>query len=109
MVHVVRAWRASRTIRVFILIVLLGTATQVVLSRGAGSAQPVQTQARQPQRFGSERLVSVEPLSQDDGQICVTDPDLIASLQPEAAFIPRQQSGSRRSQEATDQYAPGSA
>jgi DNA-binding beta-propeller fold protein YncE len=91
MAHVVRAWRASRTIRFFVLIVLLGTATQVVLSRGAG---PVQGQARQIPRFGSERLVSIEPLSETEGELCVTEPQLIASLSPEMRLIRRQQSGS---------------
>src|SRR5438132_13057180 len=92
MPHVVRAWRASRTIRFLVLIVLLGAATEAVLSRGTG---PVQGEARQTQRFGSERLISVQPLSETEGQLCITDPELIASLQPEmAALMPRQQSRS---------------
>jgi DNA-binding beta-propeller fold protein YncE len=92
MAHVVRAWRASRMIRFFVLIVLLGTATDAVLSRGTG---PVQSEVRQTQRFGSERLVSVEPLSETEGELCVTEPQLLASLSPEMRrLMPRQQPAS---------------
>jgi DNA-binding beta-propeller fold protein YncE len=104
MAHVVRAWRASRTIRFLVLIVVFGTTTQVILSRGAG---PVQGGvARQTKIIGSERLVSVEPLTETEGEICVpepagADPALIASLeQPQPIASPltasptRQQSGS---------------
>ena len=91
MAHVVRAWRASRTIRFFVLIILLGSATEAVLSRGTAPAQP---EVRQTQRFGSERLVSIEPFSETDGELCVTEPQLIASLSPEMRILRRQQSGS---------------
>jgi DNA-binding beta-propeller fold protein YncE len=99
MTHVVRAWRASRTIRLFVLVVLLVTVTQVVLSRGRA---PVQEGTRQTQIIGRERLVSVEPLSQEYGQLCVmdspdTNPALMASLQQENLISSlRQQSGSVR-------------
>ena len=72
MAHVVRAWRASRTIRFLVLIAVLGTTAQVILSRGAGAAQ--NGTARQTQVIGSERLVSVEPLAETDGEICVPEP-----------------------------------
>jgi DNA-binding beta-propeller fold protein YncE len=84
MSHVSRAWRSSRTLRLLVLVVLFGAATQAVLSRERGA---VQGGTRQTQVIGSERLVSVEPLSQDDGQLCLSDdalsPQLIASLLPQ--------------------------
>src|SRR5262249_19801388 len=90
MTYVVRAWRTSRTVRFFVLIALLGIATQVVVPRGTGTVkgEPLQTKT-----IGTERLVSVEPLT-EMGQICVTDPAdfppvLMASLQ-----LPQQQTGS---------------
>ena len=67
MTHVVRAWRTSRTIRLFVLIALLGTATQLVLSRERGA---VQDGTRQTKVIGSERLVSIEPLPGMDGKMC---------------------------------------
>jgi len=84
MSHVSRAWRSSRTLRLLVLLVLFGAATQALLSRERG---PVQGGARQTKIIGSERLVSVEPLSQSDGQLCLSDdalsPQLIASLLPQ--------------------------
>src|SRR5439155_20242513 len=60
MFHVVRAWRTSRTIRLLILIILLGTAAQLVMS-----------QQQQSKRIGNDRLVSVHPLPPDaDGEMC---------------------------------------
>ena len=73
MAHVVRARRASETIRFFVLVALLGTATQAVQSRGAAQTKVI----------GKDRLVSVEPLPETAGQFCVSDPELIASLQQE--------------------------
>src|SRR5437867_572103 len=67
MAHVVRAWRSSRTIRLLVLVVLLGAATQLVLSRESGLAQHG---ARQTKMLGEERLVSVEPLAEMGGEIC---------------------------------------
>src|SRR5260370_29400092 len=105
MAHVVRAWRASRTIRFLVLIALLGTTTQVILSRGGGAGQ--NGAARQTKIIGSDHLVSVEPLAERDGEICIpepvaSNPKLIASLQqqnsPSAqrlmASVRQQQSGS---------------
>ena len=59
MAHVVRAWRSSRMIRLIVLLALLATATQLVLSRESGL---VQEGTRQTKIIGSDRLVSVEPL-----------------------------------------------
>src|SRR6266446_1400226 len=59
MAHVVRAWRSSRMIRLIVLLALLGTATQLVLSRESGL---VQEGTRQTKIIGSDRLVSVELL-----------------------------------------------
>src|SRR5215470_12559910 len=104
MAHVVRAWRASRMIRFLVLIAVLGTTTRVILSGGAGAAQ--REGARQTKIIGSDRLVSVEPLAEMNGEICVPEPvranpELIASLQPPQpaasslmASVLRQQSGS---------------
>ena len=59
MFHVVRAWRTSRTIRLLILVILLGTAAQLVMSQ------------QQTKRIGNDRLVSVHPLPPDaDGEMC---------------------------------------
>jgi DNA-binding beta-propeller fold protein YncE len=117
MTHVDRAWRASRMIRLLVLIILVGTATQAVLSRENKAAQ---TGTRQTTVIGRERLVSVEPLPQMDGQMCVypadASPELIASLErenllsmiqqqgaasPAMASLVRQQSGSATARTAS--------
>jgi DNA-binding beta-propeller fold protein YncE len=105
MTHVVRAWRTSRTLRFFVLIALLGIATQVVLPRGTGTVKggPLQTKM-----IGTERLVSVEPLT-EMGQICVTDsadvrPVLMASLQ-----LPQQQTGSTGTASSANPRRPSNA
>src|SRR5438874_2325835 len=60
MVHVVRAWRNSRRIRFLILMILLGTAAQLLLS-----------QQQQTKRIGDDRLVSVDRLPPDaDAELC---------------------------------------
>src|SRR6266850_58661 len=83
MALVVRAWRASRMIRFLVLIAVVGTAAQLVLSPGAGAVQ--NGAARQTKIIGRDRLVSVEPLAETDGQMCVPEPvasrpELVASL-----------------------------
>ncbi len=60
MAHVVRVWRTSRIFRFFILVVLFGTATQLLLSR----------ESPQTKVIGSERLVSIDPLPDAGGEIC---------------------------------------
>jgi DNA-binding beta-propeller fold protein YncE len=60
MAHVVRAWRTSRLIRLFVLVVLFGTATQAVLSRESGQTKVI----------GNDRLVSVAPEPDMYGEIC---------------------------------------
>jgi len=99
MAHVVRAWRASRMIRFLVLIAVLGTTAQVILSRGAGPAQD--GISRKTKIIGSERLVSVEPLAEagTDGQICVPEsvannPALMASLQQENLLSAQRQTAS---------------
>ncbi len=109
MTHVARAWRASRTVRLVLLIVIVGTVTQAVLPQENSAAQ---NGKRQTTVIGRERLVSVEPLPQMDGQTCVypdASPELIAALErenllsmiqqqgaasPAMASLARQQSGS---------------
>ena len=63
MAHVVRAWRSSRVMRWFVLFGLLGTLTQVFLSR--------ENTPRQPKTIGS--LVSVEKIPEMSGEFCETD------------------------------------
>src|SRR2546422_7820972 len=94
MAHLVRAWRASRMIRFLVLMAVGGIATQAVLSRGAGAVR--NGAARQTKVIGSDRLVSVEPLAETDGQMCVPEsvaasPELIASLRQGKFLSPRQQ------------------
>jgi DNA-binding beta-propeller fold protein YncE len=86
MSHVSRAWRSSRTLRLLVLFVLLVAATQALLSR---ERAPVQGGTRQTKIIGSERLVSVEPLSQNDGQLCLSDDALNPLLM--ATLLPQQQ------------------
>src|SRR5215467_7902959 len=63
MAHVVRAWRSSRIIRWVVLFGLLGTLTQVYLSR--------ENTTPQPKAIGS--LVSVEKIPEMAGEFCETD------------------------------------
>ncbi len=89
-----RAWRTSRAIRLFVLVALFGTATQLVLSR---ESRAPQDGTRQTKIIGKDRLVSVEPLPEMDGEMCVY-PELMASLQQGSAStlmasLPQQQSG----------------
>jgi len=54
-------------IRLFVLLALLGTATQLVLSRESGL---IQHGTPQTKSLGQERLVSVEPLPEMGGEMC---------------------------------------
>ena len=97
MAHVVRAWRASRMIRFLVLITVLGTTTRVILSRRAGAVQ--NGAARQTKIIGGERLVSVEPLTETDGEICIPEPvggdrEQIASLHQENLLSAERQAAS---------------
>ena len=81
MAHVVRAWRASRMIRLFALIAVLVTATQLVPSGDTGG---VQDTTRHTVMIGKDRLVSVEPLPEMAGEICLpasAPESLMAALQ----------------------------
>src|SRR5438128_490729 len=86
MSHVVRAWRASRTVRLLVLVALFGTATQLVLSQ---DSRVVQNGARQTKMIGADRLVSVEPLPQMDGPMCDADEARGAANMMAAAAAPR--------------------
>jgi DNA-binding beta-propeller fold protein YncE len=68
MAHVVRAWRSSRIIRFVVLFGLLGTLTQVFLSRESGLPK---SETPQTKTIGS--LVSVEKLPEMAGEFCETD------------------------------------
>src|SRR5437867_9352701 len=90
MARVIRTWRTSRAIRLLVLTAVLATTTHVIVSWSAGAVQS--GAVRQTTVIGGERLVSVEPLTEQNGELCVPEPvgadrQLIASLLP-------QQSGS---------------
>src|SRR5947208_10271328 len=90
MARVIRTWRTSRAIRFLVLTAVLATTTHVIVSWSAGAVQS--GAVRQTTVIGGERLVSVEPLAEQSGELCVPEPvgadrQLIASLLP-------QQSGS---------------
>src|SRR6266436_4600907 len=68
MAHVVRAWRTSRMIRLFVLFALLGTLTQILLSR---ESHLVKSETPQSKTIGS--LVSIEKLPEMGGEFCETD------------------------------------
>ena len=94
MTQLVRAWRTSRAIRLLVLIALFATGTQLVLSR---ESRALQDGTRQTKIIGKDRLVSVEPLPEMDGEMCVY-PELMASLQQGSAStlmasLPQQQPG----------------
>jgi DNA-binding beta-propeller fold protein YncE len=80
----------------FLLSALLVTVTQLVPSGDTGG---VQDATRHPVTIGKDRLVSVEPLPQIDGEMCPypagapdsTTPELIASLQQGNPLSPVQQ------------------
>src|SRR2546422_2385125 len=66
----------TRTFRLLVVIALLGTATQCVMSRVSGQTKTI----------GSERLVSIEPLPEEVGEICEPVPPareemLLAAMQ----------------------------
>jgi DNA-binding beta-propeller fold protein YncE len=90
MSHVVQAWRTSRTIQLLVLIVLIGTAAQLILSPGSVAQNRPQTKM-----IGNERLVSVEPLPEMSGEVCLPEDSysLMASASaPESLMaIARQQ------------------
>ena len=86
MTHVVRAWRASRTIRLLVLVASFAAATQLVLSQ---DSRAVHSGARQTKNFGAERLISVEPLPQMDGPMCDADGGPIAENMLASMAVPR--------------------
>src|SRR5262245_15598479 len=120
MTHLVRAWRISPTIRLFVLAALLVSGTQLVLSR---ESRVPQRGTHQTKVIGKERLVSVQPLPEMEGEMCVypedASPELIASLQPELrrqssasalmASLPRQQQRGDATQLASTPPRPSDA
>src|SRR5437879_12788935 len=84
MARMVRAWRPSRKILLFVLVALFGVAMQHVLSRQS----VVQGGTRQTKIIGKERLVSIQQLPELEGPMCPegADPNLMASLQPSSAL-----------------------
>jgi DNA-binding beta-propeller fold protein YncE len=79
-----RAWRSLRAIRLFLLIGVLGAATQLVGQHGA----------RQMRMIGSDRLVSVTPLPPVDGEMCPPNLIAAASAPPNLMAVLQQQPGS---------------
>src|SRR5262245_23490314 len=74
-----------RTIRLFVLLALLATITQLYLSQG-----------RQTKIIGSDRLVSVEPLYDSGGEICLppgAESVMAANMAPAGRMGVLQQSG----------------
>jgi DNA-binding beta-propeller fold protein YncE len=82
MAHITRVWRTSLAVRLSVLIVLFGTATQLVLSR---ESRLIQNGTSQTKIIGKDRLVSVEPLPEMNGEFCeypvTPSPQLMAALQ----------------------------
>src|SRR5439155_8293436 len=89
--------RMSRTIRLFVVIMLFGVAAQIVLSQ---ARHAVQGAAGHRNTFRSERLVSIEPLPPlEEGPMCPPDSEpesLMASVStpPSLLAVMRQQSQS---------------
>jgi len=75
-------------IRWFVLLVSLGTATQLVLSREGGLVQHGTGQAK---IIGSDRLVSIEPLPEAGGEICEPVPANSAAGREEILMAALQQ------------------
>src|SRR5437899_11426761 len=105
MARVIRTWRTSRAIRFLVLTAVLATTTHVIVSWSAGAVQS--GAVRQTTVIGGERLVSVEPLSEQNGELCVPEPvgadtQLIASLLP-------QQSGSAAAGTSSTSSRPSEA
>src|SRR5262245_45519396 len=75
MAPVIRVWRSSRTIRFFVLVALLGTVTQLLLSQNR-----VQTKL-----IGAARLVSVERLPEVSGELCLESEALQEPASPAPA------------------------
>src|SRR5262249_60758362 len=71
MARVVRAWRMSRTIPLFVLLVFLCTAVQLVMLRGSGLVQDGTIRTKV---IGSDRLVAIEPLAEAGGEVCEPGP-----------------------------------
>ena len=110
MSHVVRTWRKSRTIRLLAVMMLFGTAAQLVLSQ-ARQAVP----AGQKNAFGSERLVSIEALpALEEGQMCPPENGreslmAAASAQPTLLAAMRQESLSAATSSASVPARPSDA
>src|SRR5712691_11461781 len=91
------ARRGSRMIWLFVLIALLGAATQLVLSQGY---RAVKKEIPHTKTIGNERLVSVEPLPGTGGEVCLpvhAPESLMAAASISESLIPvYQQTGSNR-------------
>src|SRR5262245_14779189 len=109
MTHVVRAWRHSPRIRLFVLLALVGTVTQLLLSQD----RVVRDGIRQTKVIGRDRLVSVQPLPEMGSEVCfpATGPErlMAASSAPESLTAVLQQSRTARSATASAPSRPSDA
>src|SRR5713226_8397250 len=91
------ARHGSRMIQSFVLIALLGAATQLVLSQGYRAAKK---EIPHTKTIGRERLVSVEPLPGTGGEVCLpvhAPESLMAAASISESLIPvSRQTGSNR-------------
>src|ERR1051325_4975349 len=94
--RVLRAWCNARAIRLFVPLVLVGAATQLVLSQGS---RVITTTNRPTKVIGTERLVSIEPLPEMGTEMCppptaTNTPQtlLAAATAPESLMAALQQS-----------------
>jgi DNA-binding beta-propeller fold protein YncE len=109
MTHLVRAWRSSRTICLFVLLALIATVTQSQLSQGR-VAQDGTRQTPQTKLIGRERLVSIQPLPEIGGEIClpVGEPEILmaAASSPARLRSVLQQSGTGAAAASTAPSTP---
>jgi DNA-binding beta-propeller fold protein YncE len=109
MTHLVRAWRSSRTICLFVLLALIATVTQSQLSQGR-VAQDGTRQTPQTKLIGRERLVSIQPLPEIGGEIClqVGEPEILmaAASAPARLRSVLQQSGTGAAAASTAPSTP---
>jgi DNA-binding beta-propeller fold protein YncE len=85
MAHMARSWPSSRKVRFLVFIVLLAAATQLVLSQASHITEHTTGQTK---TVGNERLVSIEPLPELNGQMCPPDDGaeglIAAAIAPES-------------------------
>ena len=81
MTHVIRVSSTRRRGRIFLFAVSIIAASTLVLSQARHGSE---TGIRETKIIGRDRLVSVEPLPEIDGQICESPPSEMINLVAEA-------------------------